>query len=330
MKQDAFERKYQPVWEKFEHWISILSQDRRRLRVDRELRMEIAPQFPALYRQVCHHLALARARQYSAALQQRLNQLALDGHRNLYQSRASLAGELGQFLISGLPSTFRRQWRFMLVSAAVFYLPAAAMAIAIALQPELVFSMIDPTQVAQMESMYDPANSVLGRERESDTDVYMFGFYIYNNISIGFQTFAGGLVFGLGSLFYLIFNGLVLGAVAMHLTSIGFTETFWPFVAGHSAFELTAIVIFGGVGLMIGYGGIAPGRKKRWHAIRDQAAAGMPLVYGGALMLLVAAFIEAFWSSTTWPPLTVKYAVGLFLWVALGFYFALLGRNEPE
>ncbi|HNP63426.1 MAG TPA: stage II sporulation protein M [Woeseiaceae bacterium] len=330
MKQDAFERKYRPVWEKFEHWVSILSHDHRRLRVDRDLRLAIAPQFPALYRQVCHHLALARTRQYSVALQQRLNALALDGHRHLYQSRASLVGAFGQFLTSSLPSTFRKQWRFMLVSAAVFYLPAIAIAIAIAFKPELVFSLLEPAEVAQMESMYDPANSVLGRERESDTDVYMFGFYIYNNVSIGFQTYAGGLVFGLGSLFYLIFNGLVLGAVAMHLTLIGFSETFWPFVAGHSAFELTAIMIFGGVGLMIGYGGIAPGRKKRWHAIRDQATAGMPLVYGGALMLVVAAFIEAFWSSSTWPPLTVKYGVGLSLWVALALYFMLLGRNGPE
>ena len=157
----------------------------------------------------------------------------------------------------------------------------------------------------------------------------MFGFYIYNNISIGFQTFAGGLLFGLGSLFYLLFNGLFLGAVASHLTSMGFTETFWPFVAGHSSFELTAIVIFGGVGLMLGYGAIAPGRKGRWHAIRDRAIDGLPLIYGGSLMLVAAAFVEAFWSSTTWPPIIAKYSVGAFLWLFLGLYFGLMGRNEP-
>ena len=67
-------------------------------------------------------------------------------------------------------------------------------------KPELIFTLMEPIQVAQMEEMYDPDNRVLGRERESDSDAYMFGFYIYNNISIGFQTFAGGLVFGLGSL----------------------------------------------------------------------------------------------------------------------------------
>lgn len=330
MKQDVFEQKYQPVWEKFEGWISILANDRRRLKVDRDLRVQLAPQFPALYRQVCHHLALARTRQYSVALQQRLNELTLDGHQYLYQSRASVLGVFGRFLASDFPTTFRKQWRFMLASALVFYLPAIAIAIAVAAKPELIFSLIEPPQVSQMEAMYDPANSILGRERESDTDVYMFGFYIYNNISIGFQTFAGGLVFGLGSLFYLIFNGLILGAVATHLTSIGFTETFWPFISGHSSFELTAIVIFGGVGLMIGYGGVAPGRKSRWHAIRDQAATGLPLIYGGTMMLVIAAFIEAFWSSTTWPPLTLKYAVGAFLWTGLGLYFTLLGRYGSQ
>jgi hypothetical protein len=54
----------------------------------------------------------------------------------------------------------------------------------------------------------------------------------------------------------------------------------------------------------------------------------MPLVYGGALMLVAAAFVEAFWSSTTWPPLILKYSVGAALWICIGLYFAMMGRNE--
>jgi len=330
MNQDAFEAKYEPVWDKFEGWISVLTNDRKRLRVDSSLRATIGPEFPAVYRQVCRHLALARTRRYSIALQQRLNDIALDGHQYLYQSRASLLGKFGRFLAIEFPATFRKQWRFMLASALFFYLPAVGIAIAVVNKPEVIYSLMEPMQVAEMELMYDPENSVLGRERESDTDAYMFGFYIYNNISIGFQTFAGGLLFGLGSLFYLIFNGLILGAVATHLTVVGSASTFWPFVSGHSSFELTAIVIFGGIGLMIGYGAVAPGRKGRWQAIRDQAAAGMPLIYGGTLMLIIAAFIEAFWSSTTWPPIAVKYVVGAILWGGLTLYFTLLGRRGSQ
>lgn len=329
MKQDVFEAQFSPAWDKFDAWIRVLSGDRRRSAANSETRATIGQDFPAMYRQVCHHLSLARTRRYSIALQQRLNQLALDGHQQLYRSRMPFFGAIGRFLMLDFPATFRKQWRYVLVSALVFYLPALGMTIAMQVQPELIFSLMEPNEVSRMEEMYDPENRVLGRERESDSDILMFGFYIYNNISIGFQTFAGGLLFGLGSLFYLLFNGLILGAVANHLTLVGFTETFWPFVAGHSSFELTAIVIFGGVGLMLGYGAIAPGQKGRWDAIREKALDGMPLVYGGTLMLVAAAFVEAFWSSTTWPPIGAKYTVGALLWLGHGLYFGFMGRNEP-
>lgn len=330
MKQEAFEAKYAPVWEQFGVWVEALSKQRSRRRHEPELYDEIAQRFPVVYRQVCHHLSLARARCYSLGLQQRLNQLALDGHRYLYRSRTPYLAVIGGFLANDFPVAFRRHWRYMLASTLFFFGTMLIMAAAVQLKPDLVFSLLAPHQVSSLESMYDPANAVLGRERESASDLAMFGFYIYNNVTIGFQTFAGGLVFGLGSLFYLVFNGVFIGAVASHLTSIGYTETFWSFVAGHSAFELTAIMIFGGTGLALGFSAIAPGRKSRWQAIRNRAVAVMPLVYGGALMLFVAAFVEAYWSSTTWPAAVVKYGVGITLWLLHGLYFGLMGRRESR
>lgn len=330
MKQEAFEEQYAESWSAFEEWIVILSDHGRRRRADADVLKTITRDFPARYRQICHHLSLARARHYSFNLQQRLNQLALDGHQHLYRSRIPFLTTALRFLVHDFPAAIRRKSMFMLASSMLFYLPAIAMAIAVQSQPDIIYSLMGPVEVSLMEEMYDPANRSLGRERDSDTDLTMFGFYIYNNISIGFQTFAGGLLFGLGSIFYLVFNGLILGSVASHLTAVGYTETFWSFVAGHSSFELTAIVIFGGIGLSIGYAALVPGRKRRWHAIRDQAVEGMPLVYGGAFMLVFAAFVEAYWSSTTWPPVQLKYGVGITLWILHGLYFGLLGRNESR
>ena len=79
---------------------------------------------------------------------------------------------------------------------------------------------------------------------------------------------------------------------------------------------------------MIGMGALIPGRKVRWQAIRDRALDCMPLVYGGTAMLVGAAFVEAFWSSTTWPPIGIKYGVGITLWLLTGLYFGLMGRSE--
>lgn len=327
MKQEAFEKQYGSAWLSFEEWIDILS-NRRRRRENPKILAEITRDFPAAYRQICHHLSLARARRYSFGLQQRLNQLALDGHQHLYRGRIPFLTTTLKFLVQDFPAAFRKRWLFMLASALLFYGPAVGIAIAVQMQPDIIYSLVGPNEVSSMEEMYDPASRALGRERDSDSDMTMFGYYIYNNISIGFQTFAGGLLFGLGSVFYLVFNGLIIGAVASHLTAAGFIETFWGFVAGHSSFELTAIVIFGGVGLSLGYAALAPGRKLRWHAVRDQAIDGMPLVYGGTMMLVIAAFVEAYWSSTTWPHVYVKYGIGITFWLLHGLYFGLLGRNE--
>jgi len=330
MKQEAFEASYEATWQQFEEWIGVLSSASERRRAAPDLRAEIARDFPARYRQICHHLSLARARRYSINLQHRLNDLALNGHQHLYRGRTPFFTTVLRFLVRDFPETFRRKGRYMLASAALLFLPAFGMAVAVQSSPDVIYSMIAPGEVAGMEAMYDPELRTLGRERESDADFNMFGFYIYNNISIGFQTFAGGLLFGIGSIFYLVFNGLVLGAIASHLTSAGFTDTFWSFVAGHSSFELLAIVIFGGIGLALGFAALAPGRKRRWHAVRDQAIESMPLVYGGTLMLVIAAFVEAYWSSTTWPPLAVKYGVGIAFWVVHALYFGMLGRHESR
>lgn len=329
MKQDAFEARYAPAWEQFEAWTVFLARGRRRGE-DRDERERIGREFPALYRQVCHHLALARARRYSVGLQTRLNELALDGHQHLYRARTPFLSTVGRFFARDFPRCLRRHWCLALVAHVLFYGSALLMAATIRIAPELIYSLAEPSQVAMMEQMYDPANRRLGRERQADTDLMMFGFYIYNNISIDFRTFAGGLLFGTGSVFFLAFNGLYFGAIAAHITAQGYIETFWGFVAGHSAFELTALILFGTAGLALGYRAIAPGQKGRWHAIRDAARDVLPLIYGGTVLSVFAAFIEAFWSSTTWPPAWLKYLVGLSLWLLTYAYLLFMGRNAAR
>ena len=96
--------------------------------------------------------------------------------------------------------------------------------------------------------MYGDPDGPIGR-RNADSDWAMFGFYIRHNIGIAFQCFAGGLFFGIGSLFALAFNGAAIGSTAGYLTWRGFGANFYPFVITHGAFELTGIVLAGAAGL---------------------------------------------------------------------------------
>ena len=69
------------------------------------------------------------------------------------------------------------------------------------------------------------------------------GFYVYNNVGIAFRCFATGILFGLGSLFFLIYNGITIGTVLGHVIAAGHGHNILTFVCTHGTFELTAIGI---------------------------------------------------------------------------------------
>ncbi len=325
MKQQHFEESYSPLWEAFERWLAS-SRARGSALEDHEGRLKDAD-IPRAYRQICHHLALCRSRNYSPRLEARLNRLALAGHRQLYANSASATFGFAKFFARDFPASVRRNWKFVAIMASVFYLPLVAIIVAIAYSPTLVYTVIPPDQVAGIEQMFDPDSERIGT-RDSGDDFMMFGFYIYNNIGIGFRSFAFGLVAGIGALYITLFNAVHIGAVIGHLTANGFGTTLWSFIAGHGALELNAIVLAAAAGLKLGFSLIAPGRRRRREALRVAAAEAMPIVYGFTAMLVGAAFIEAFWSSTTWPSPLLKYWVGGLLWVLVLAYFALAGRSR--
>src|SRR3546814_1767048 len=91
-------------------------------------------------------------------------------------------------------------------SATLFVVSTVAMYLAVRWRPALVHSLFDPRQLAQFESMYDPVAAGAKLGRDSGRDLQMFGLYIANNISIGFRTFAGGLLAGVRSLLGLVLD----------------------------------------------------------------------------------------------------------------------------
>jgi hypothetical protein len=72
---------------------------------------------------------------------------------------------------------------------------------------------------------------------------------------------------------------------------------------------------------------LAPGRRRRVDALLEGGRRGAQLSLGVFAMLLVAAFIEAFWSSIGWMPAGVKYSVSALLWLSVGWWLWRGGRN---
>lgn len=323
MRQHAFETAHDAAWADYRRQL-------KRLESGAPGASELE-RFPRRYRQLCAHYALAASRGYSLGLIGELHELVRRGYRQLYRRRIPLIRPAFDFMAGRFPRTLRRHVGLFWLASALFLLPLVAIGVGTYRDAELVYSLIESADVAELESMYDPANRKPGRagERQADTDVAMFGYYIMNNVGLGFRCFAWGLLLGLGSAFILAFNGLYIGAIAGHLTRIGEGGVFWPFVSGHGPYELTAIVISGAAGLLLGRALLAPGNRTRLAALRRDARDAVVLVGGAALMLLFAAVVEAFWSSGPAAP-GLKYGVGGVGWLLVAVYLIAAGRGADR
>lgn len=317
-----FEEQYQGEWDELEALLKSLRSGTRKERAAIS-----GERFASLYRRACEQLALARARAYPAHIVDRLNQLTADAHQVIYQQRELGLGRLKRMIAVDFPRAVRAHARYVFIATAVFLVPLLVLGLLVYHNPELILSMVDPRTAAEFEAMYSDAAESIGRRRDAENDWAMFGYYIRHNISLGFQCFAGGLFAGIGSLFFLAFNGAFFGAIGGYLTERGLSENFYSFVVTHGAFELTAIVLAGAAGLRIGHALIAPGRRTRREALVVAARESIVIVYGVAGLLVIAAAVEAFWSSARWIPLPIKYSVAAGCWIAVLGYLWRQGRH---
>jgi uncharacterized membrane protein SpoIIM required for sporulation len=260
----------------------------------------------SLYRSVCADLMRARAT-FGPDLVRYLDGLAARAHNLLYGTRAYRLAGLWTLIAHDFPRTLRRRWRFFALASALFYLPFFLGIFATLASAEFAQTILPPGQLAMMEAMYEQG---FDSGRDIHDDSQMAGFYVLNNVGIAFRCFATGIMFGLGSLFFSIYNGLVIGVVFGWVFRAGHGENIFTFVCGHGPFELTAIVISAAAGLQMGWALIKTDGLTRLGSLRSQARDLGHLIVGAAVMLIIAAGIEGFWSPSGLPR-EVKWAASV-------------------
>lgn len=322
----TFENLYRAEWEELESQLLLIRNGRERQRngVD-PIRGERVAE---LYRRACEHLALARARNYPRYLLDRLDRITSEAHQVIYRRRDFGLVRVKRFFLLDFPRAVRAQSGYVWAAAALLYLPMLLVGWLVYERPDLILSVTSAEQAAQFEQMYSDSAESIGSVRGADADWFMFGYYIWNNIGIAFQCFAAGIFLGIGSMLALLFNGVFFGAVAGYLTERGLSGTFYSFVVTHGAFELTGIVLAGATGMRLGFSLISPGRLSRVQSLTQAARETIVIIYGFVALLLIAAAIEAFWSSARWLPLPLKYSVAAVCWIAVLSYLTFQGRRE--
>lgn len=288
-------------------------------------------QLPGMFRGLCQELALAQYRMRGLALIESLNALVIRGYKHLYRQRGAGFGEMVGFFARTFPSAVRAEWRLFWLCSALFWLPFVLMMVAARADLAWVQAILGDEGMVNLERMYggDTGSQVEHLRSEYGSNFMMFGHYISNNVAIDFRIFSGGILAGIGTIFFLVFNGVAIGASAGYVQVAGNPESFWTFVAGHSSAELLGMVVAGMAGMRLGLGVLRPGRLARGKALAQAARRALPLLYGAAAMTVLAAFIEGFWSAQQLPAV-LKYSVGIVLWLAWAGYFLWVGRRRGE
>lgn len=281
-----------------------------------------------LYRSLAGDLMRVRRDKLGADLERYLDDLASRAHNTLYAGSA--VGNRFQLrdLLLDFPAALRRAWPFFLVATVLFYGPAFIGGYAAYTDESYALAILSSEQLQSMEEMHGKSDP---SQRDLNTDGSMTGFYVWNNVGIAFRCFATGLTFGLGSMFYLLLNGLTIGVVFGHLARVGVGPKIFSFAAMHSSWELTAIVISAAAGIQMGFALVRTHGRTRLGNLRAHGMELLRQMAGAAVFLLIAALIEGNLSPSAIPT-EAKYVLGATGWVVVALIIALAGRGRhlPE
>lgn len=324
MNRERFIQQRRKDWKLFESLLSRLSEKR----TARWQSQDVA-ELSRLYRSICYDLSMVQSREWGARLEQHLNDLVARGHNCLYRSPPRSGAAIIDFFRSGFPRLLRQRSGSFVLALGLFGLPFLISALIAWLRPDLAELVVgreslEASRTSYSEKLYNSLDSEYAGQR-----TFMAGFYVNHNIGIAFRAFALGAFFGIGTAKELLFNGVVLGMVFGYMAYSGgnAAENFFSFVITHGSFELTAIVIAGAAGLVLGQGMVFPGSRSRIDSLRFHGTESLLLALGAGGMLVVAALLEAFFSPLPIAPL-YKYIVGTFMWILVILYLALAGLES--
>nr|WP_245349955.1 stage II sporulation protein M [Cytobacillus eiseniae] len=282
-------------------------------------------QFYRLYQKAAQNLSYSQTYFPAEDVTAFLNGLVSKSHNLLYKDQVSSMKQIRYFFSTKFIGLLLEQWKFVLAAMLLFTIGGLGSYFSIVQDPLHMYSIL-PVEIAQG---VDPAQ--LGSSDGEVDSSFMSASIMTNNIQVAILAFAGGVTFGLLTVYILIYNGMIVGALAALFWHHGKTYDFWAYIVPHGMIELTAIFIAGGAGLLMGYKLFVPGKFTRGFQLKQQAKRSVQLLLGTIPLFIIAGVIEGFITPAA-ISLEAKYLVafitviGLILYVFIG---KILLNNRP-
>jgi uncharacterized membrane protein SpoIIM required for sporulation len=262
------------------------------------------------YRLLAHDLARARALMPSSRTREYLESAYARVHSTLHHGAWDAGSALRRLFIVEIPAAVRWLWPYLVWSLLIFVLSACAGFALVQRYPELIALFASPETITTVESGKLWTEGLLNVVPSSILSVQL----LTNNIVVSLFAYCLGFLFGLGTLYILGLNGLMLGAIFAFVREHGLAGELARFILPHGCVELSVICLSGAAGAAIGEALIRPGAAGRLESFRAAALRTGPVLIACALLLVGAGVIEGFVSPDPRFSLTTRLVIGIGYW----------------
>lgn len=236
-----------------------------------------------------------------------LNQLTARYFINIYKYRKKEKGRFFRFWKEELPLVMYEYRRNMLYAFLFMFISALLGIFSLQQESDFANLILGPTYVNMtLENIErgDPMAVYKDDHKES-----MFFGIATNNIRVAFLAFIMGILFSVGTVYILFVNGVMLGVFQYFFYTKGLLTTSVLTIWMHGTLEISAIIIAGGAGLILGNSLLFPGTYKRTTALLKATKDALKVIVGLIPVFIVAAFIESYLTRLTESPLYFKLTI---------------------
>ncbi len=248
-----------------------------------------------------------------------LNNLGANIYLSIYSNRREKNNRLFTFWTEELPLIIRRNHKTLLF-ALIFFAVFVALGVFSSIYDQTFVRAILGDGYVDMTERNIASGDPFGVYKDENA-FYMFVRIAFNNIKVSFNCFILGILCSVGSLYFMLSNGLMLG-VFEHMFfrhGLGIQSIMVIFI--HGTLEISALVIAGGAGMVLGNSILFPGTFTRAQSIRKGAKDGVKIMIGLIPIFIVAAFFEGFVTRYTGIPVVLSLLILLSSLAFILFYF---------
>lgn len=303
MSYVAFEAARRELCDAFEAGLDKARRDPRALQFDELESLSVA------YRRVLHHQATANQRYPGTAIARRLARLAREGTHWLHRDTRTAGHGLARYFRHTMPNAFHHAVPLIGLTAGLFFVATLFGVCVTAVAPDFGARFLGPVAIDGLRdgTLWTESIFAVTPGAVASTKIAT------NNLTVALTAWAGGALAGVGALWVVLLNGVMLGSVITVTWHYGMGTALGAFIAAHGPLEISLILVSAAAGLDMGRALVVSSDVPRGLRWAEAGQRSLALLVGCLPWILILGFVEGFVSPSPMLAVSVKVAIGVLL-----------------